>query len=220
MSLLVAIEGINGSGKSTQATLLEQYFKDQGNQTLLVREPGGSVLGEEVRKILRHGAMPIHPTTQVALFLAARCQLAQEVIKPAIEAGKVVLTDRWITSTLVYQGYAMAAMSADDIMQIAGLLFGDVHPDITFVLKVPVTETNDRLQKLKGDVPDRFEKKGLQFQQTLADGYSLVAKTYRDHIEVDGTGTTEQVQQRIREQLILRLKEQGNPHFISVPACS
>lgn len=194
--MFIAIEGINGSGKSTQTTLLEKYYQSN-SAVLVVREPGGSAIGEKIRELLRHGQEDIHVSAQIALFLAARAQLAHTVVIPALNEGKVVITDRWITSTLVYQGYAMGGMSCDDISTLASLLLDGLTPDVTVILNVPVEDALRRRALLPGDKPDRYEKKGDDFQTALAVGYRMIGANSHRHCLVDGTGSDLEVHERI-----------------------
>jgi len=175
--LFITFEGTEGSGKTTQIELLRQALVPRG--PVLVREPGGTELGERMREVLLFGGMDLHPEAEMYLFMAARSQLIHEVIEPSLAAGKIVIADRYHDSTLAYQGGGR------------GL---SVHwpppfprPDITFLVSVPV-EVGHTRQLLAGKRPDRVERESLDFHQRVSDEYHRLAAAAPDRFTVvDGT---------------------------------
>ena len=181
--LFVTFEGTEGSGKTTQIELLRQALVTRG--PVLVREPGGTELGERMRDVLLFGGMDLHPEAEMYLFMAARSQLIHEVIDPSLAAGKIVIADRYHDSTLAYQGGGR------------GLT---VHwppsfpkPDITFLVSVPV-EVGHTRQLLAGKRPDRVERESLDFHQRVSDEYHRLAAAEQERFTVvDGTQAPAQV---------------------------
>jgi dTMP kinase len=193
----IVLEGINGSGKSTQLELVgREFYRKTGQKPLLVREPGGSKLGEELRKILKHGNYTLHVSTQVALFMAARAELTHRVILPALKEGNVVLCDRWVDSTVAYQGFLVGGIAVVDIEMIASLLLKECQPDATFILDVPVENALKRRAVLK-DADDRWEREGVRAQTILAEAYRSISRVSPDRHLINGTGTPEEVSQQI-----------------------
>jgi dTMP kinase len=198
----IALEGINCVGKTTQLSLLETHYKNQGHEVLTVREPGGSEIGEHIRKLLREGHKtekePLHVYTQTALFLAARTQLAHTKVIPALEAGQVVLTDRWTASTLAYQGFTIpGGPPITDILHLTDILLTDLRPTVTIILDLPVEEAFKRT----GPEQDRWEREGVAFQNTLAMAYRTIAQQLPHHPRVDATGTKEEVHRRVLQAI-------------------
>ena len=132
--MFVTFEGIDGSGKSTQAVLLAEALRGEGREVVPTREPGGTSLGERVRALLLEGA--IAPWAEAALFAAARAQLVAEVIRPALARGAVVVCDRFLDSSLAYQGFARG-LGVDAVFELNRTVLGDLLPDRTFLLLVP-----------------------------------------------------------------------------------
>ena len=151
--LFITFEGGEACGKTTQVTKLKEYINSLPNrdQFLLVREPGGTLLGEEIRKhLLDYEANRPLPMTELMLFCAARHQIVEEMIKPALKEGKIVIADRFYDSTIAYQGEARGLMSTEEILKLTRLIIGDLKPDLTFYLKLSPEEAFKRKNK---DVP-------------------------------------------------------------------
>ncbi len=170
-----SLEGLDGSGKSTQLTLLESALRGEGHQTLSVREPGGTALSTRIREILlapEHGEMA--PMTELLLYSAARAQLVHEIISPSLRAGSVVLADRFGWSTLAYQGYGRGMDRAviDSLLQAA---CGDVWPLHSFLLDIPPSSMRDRLAA-EGRNLDRMENENLEFYGRVREGYLALAR--------------------------------------------
>jgi dTMP kinase len=183
--VFVSLEGIDGSGKSTQAKLLAEAL---GDETVLVREPGGTAAAERVRALLADGELELDPMAELLLFCAARADLVRRVIRPALEAGHDVVTDRFADSTAAYQGggRGLGIELAERLSEAAaeGLL-----PDLTLLLWIDPEQAEGRSG---GD--DRFEAAGLDFQRAVASAYEEIAVRHGDRVvKVDGTGSVEEV---------------------------
>jgi dTMP kinase len=189
--VFVTLEGIDRSGKTTQAALLADAL---GPQTIQLREPGGTPAGERIRELLKDPELELGPGAELLLFNAARAQLAGEVIGPARERGVDVVCDRYIDSTVAYQGVARG-LGIELVEQLNALVVGDCVPDLTVLLRVDPALAGDRA----GDASDRFEAEGLEFQRAVAAAYDELADRHPERIAViDGTGEVEAVAERIR----------------------
>lgn len=199
----ITLEGNEGVGKSTQAKLLVDKLSSLGHNALLVREPGGTEIGEEVRKILKTvRATPVHAETELFLFQACRAQLVREVIKPAIAAGKVVVADRFYDSTWVYQGWTrginLLSVEFTNRLATAG-----VGVDKTFLLAAPIHIAKMRMAAR--NTVDRFELEGESFFQKVEEGFLELAKNNPYRIEI--VDTTRRIDE-VHEDLVQRtLKE-------------
>lgn len=193
--LLITFEGLDGSGKTTQMDLLAAHLRDAGYDVLTTREPGGTELGEAVREVLLdpgHTAMTAR--AEALLYSAARAQLVETVIKPALDEGKVVLCDRYIDSSLAYQGYGRG-LQIEDVLTLNVWATDCLFPDLTIVLIVGEEERSNRASQ----APDRLEAAGLSFFQRAAEGYRRLAADHRHRIRlVDSAGTVAEAQTRVR----------------------
>jgi dTMP kinase len=188
-SFFLSFEGSEGSGKSTQIDLLAARLKTAGHAVVVTREPGGTPLGEEIRHLLKHspnGAAMV-PETELLLFAASRAQLVREVITPALLEGKIILCDRFLDSTTVYQGVARK-LSADPVAMINRFAVGEVLPNLTVVLDLPAEVGLARARSRTTDKPDRMEQEALDFYQRVREGYLALAKSSPDRfLVVDAT---------------------------------
>ncbi len=195
-ALFFVIEGVDGSGKSTQANLLAQWLRDSGRQVLLTREPGGTALAEYLRGMILDPVIQCSARAELLLLLAARAQHVAEVIAPAIADGVVVISDRFSLSSLAYQGYGrdlpLAEIRAVDAAARAG-----ITPFHTFVLDVPLTLALSRI----GERQDRFEGEGRAFLQRVIDGYHALALSEPDITLIDGTAQVDDVQRILRQRI-------------------
>jgi len=170
-SLFVVLEGGEGCGKSTQAKLLGRELVQRGIPSLLVHEPGGTPLGEELRKYLKDPRQKLlSPAAELSLIAAARAQLVAEVIKPALEAGKAVICDRFYPSTVAYQGYGRGIDLAL-IAQLNALVTQGLKPDLVVLLDLPAEEGLRR----RGGNDDRFESEPVEFHRRVHEGYHQIA---------------------------------------------
>lgn len=194
--MFISFEGIDGSGKSTQARRLADRLRDRGLEVLLTREPGGSPGAEEIRALLVQGGKDRwSPETELLLFNAARRDHVERSIRPALSRGAWVVTDRFADSSRIYQA---AARDGDRALVDAlhGLVIG-IEPDLTFVIDMDPREALAR-STLRGGTEDRFESLGLGFQQRLRDGFLALATEYPDRIRViDGRGPADEVGARV-----------------------
>lgn len=195
--MFIALEGIDGSGKTTQAARLAATL---GEQTLLVREPGGTTAGERIRKLLKDGEVMLDPMAELLLFLAARAQLVSEVIRPAIEAGRDVVCDRFGDSSIAYQGVARG-LGAERVEELCDLATGGLWPDLTLLLRLHPEVAAERIAA-EGRAPDRFEGEGMELQRLVAEGYEDVAGRYPDRVRVvDASGDPDQVHAAVIAEL-------------------
>jgi dTMP kinase len=186
---LISFEGSEGSGKSTQIALLAQHLQLLGREVLTTREPGGTEIGEQVRNIIVHNSKgdEMTPETELLLFAAARAQLVREVIMPALTSGRVVLSDRFLDSSTVYQGVARN-LAPGPVQQINQFAVGNVMPHLTIVLDVPTSTSLERIRRRASDLPDRMERENIEFYDKVREGYLLLAKSLPERVVViDGT---------------------------------
>ncbi|MDO5581458.1 MAG: dTMP kinase [Planctomycetia bacterium] len=171
--MFLSIDGGDGVGKSTQLALLKKYLENQGRSVVVCRDPGSSPLGESIREILlrARSSMSISDRSELFLFMAARAQLIEEVIRPALAEGKIVLVDRFLLSTVVYQGYA-AGLSPESIWKIGQFAVGSCFPDITFLLDLDPDQAMNRIQRPL----DRMELKGSEYHKRVRDGFRSAIK--------------------------------------------
>lgn len=184
----ITFEGPEGAGKSTHLKALSERLKACGIPVLTTREPGGTQLGELVRKILQFneaGEPPV-PTSELLLFLASRAQLVNNVILPALERGEWVLSDRFCDSTFAYQGYGRG-MNVAELRAINAFATQGLMPDLTLLLDIPQTESRQRVAERQGEV-DRFEQERDSFHLRLAEGFRELAAQEPDRIRrIDST---------------------------------
>ncbi len=197
--LLISFEGSEGSGKTTQIELLVPRLEKLGREVTVTREPGGSAIGEEIRHLLirSNGSEHLCPETELLLFAASRAQLVREVLVPNLAKGRIVLCDRFLDSTTVYQG-AARSLSPDPVNQINQFAVGDVLPDLTIVLDVPAEVSVQRVKHRATDLPDRIEQENIGFYRVVREGYLLLAKSmpHRFHV-IDGTKPTAAIEKEV-----------------------
>lgn len=180
--IFITFEGIDGSGKSSQARLLAEHLQAAGHGAMLTREPGGSEGAEEIRRLLVEGDPDRWSAmTEILLFTAARRDHLEKTIEPALSAGKIVVSDRFADSTRVYQGAARAALRGV-VDQLHEQMIG-VEPDLTFIIDMdPAAALSRGLARKSGE--DRFEELGLEFQEKLRTGFLALAKDFPDRCHV------------------------------------
>ncbi len=200
---LISFEGSEGSGKSTQISLLAAHLQKAGKEVVTTREPGGTEIGEQIRNIIVHNSKgdEMCPETELLLFTAARAQVVREIIVPALIAGQYVLTDRYLDSSTVYQGIARN-LAAGPVADINRFAVGNVMPDVTVIIDVPTEVSISRLKQRTTDLPDRMERENIDFYNKVREGYLLLAKNMPDRvILVDGTKSVAQVAKTIWEHI-------------------
>jgi len=196
--VFVSFEGVDGSGKTTQARLLHEHLAALGREVVATREPGGTALGEELRRLVLNGP-EISPWAEAALFAASRAEHAAEVIRPALARGADVVCDRFVDSSLAYQGIARG-LGLDAVLQLNMTVLEGLLPDRTFVVDVDAATAAGRRE----GAPDRIEQEGDTFQAQVGRAYAQLAERFPDRVElVDGTQPPEQIAAEVRARLVL-----------------
>jgi dTMP kinase len=193
LGVFVSIEGVDGSGKSTQARLLEQHLRGLGRDVVATREPGGTELGEAVRQLVLNGP-EMTDWAEAALFAAARAEHAAEVIRPALGRGADVVCDRFVDSSLAYQGIARG-LGLEPVLQLNLTVLEGLLPDRTFVLALDAGAAGARR---RGN-PDRIEREGDAFQARVGEAYQELAQRFAQRIELlDGSRPAEEIAAVVR----------------------
>jgi len=195
----IVIDGPDGAGKTTQAELLAEFLAESGLDICRIRDPGGTTIGDEIRTILldrRHGRMNVQ--CELMLYMASRAQLASEVIAPALADGKCVLGDRYVSSTIAYQGAGGADTEA--ITQAAAIAVGDTMPDLTVILDI---DPEIGLARAAGDgQADRIESKHIEYHRKVREIFLSQARSRPDRFAViSGDGSVDDIQQQLRDTL-------------------
>lgn len=187
--MFISLEGIDGSGKSTQAKLLAEAL---GAETLLIREPGGTEAAERIRELLADPSFELDTFAELLLFSAARADLVSRVIRPALEAGRTVVADRFADSSVAYQGGARE-LGTSHVLSLTDTVIDGLWPDLTLLLRV-----DPEVGLGRADGEDRFESEGLELQRAVAEAYDEIAQIASDRVVVvDAAGTVEEVHARV-----------------------
>ena len=195
----ISLEGVDGSGKSTQASMLADALRERGHDVVAVREPGGTALGEDIRDIVL-GPDAMSPWAEALLFAAARAQLVTDVLRPALEAGKWVVADRFLDSSLAYQGTARG-LGIDQVVQVNAPGIGDCMPDLTIILDIVPSSASDR-RAGRASV-DRIEGEGEALQEAVAGGYREVARLFPERVAlISAAGSLDEVHTRVLAAVI------------------
>jgi dTMP kinase len=203
--MFIVFEGIEGSGKSTQARLLAARLESLDMPVVLTREPGGTQVGEEIRRALLHGGDDVPARTELLLMLAARAAFVDGVVRPALERGAVVIADRYELSSIAYQGYGRG-LPLDEVRRANRFATGGLAPDLTFVLDVDLAESTARRHS-EGRSADRIERAGDEFHRTVAEAYRLLSTTEPGVAVVPGAGAPEEVHATVLHLLRGRFPE-------------
>ena len=206
-SLLISFEGIDGSGKSTQALLLKQKLEDAGYDVMLCREPGGTPLSESIRNLLLDPGLEIGPFSELLLFSAARAELVRTVIQPALEAGKMVILDRFYDSTVAYQGAGRQLADEEWLNDFNKRVTSGLQPDRTFLIRVSTETARERMQE---QPLDRMELTGREFFDRVVEAYDSIARNHSHRVvSLDGLLPIHEIHERIWEDVSGRLSELG-----------
>lgn len=205
--LFIVMEGPDGSGKTTQINLLKEYLEEAGYECLITREPGGTVIGEEIRQlILNPEHKEMSPVTEMLLYAASRAQLVHEVIGPALEEGKIVISDRFVDSSIVYQGIARKlGISTVSAVNAPGI--GIYRPDGIFFIDLSEAEGLRRKKEQKN--LDRMEQEGIDFHHVVSEGYRKVLSGRPEVMKIDGGRSIDTIQKKIRNHVDELLKKKN-----------
>jgi len=192
--MFYSFDGIDGSGKSTQVRLFAEGLREHGREVVVCRDPGSTPLGDELRKLLLHrDDLNIARRAEMLLYMAARAQLVEQVIRPALEAGKVVVSDRFLLANVVYQGHAGGLVPS--LWQVGRVATGGLEPDLTFVLDIDDARAAERLARPL----DRMERQGEAFRAALRAGYLAEAARHSQRmVVIDASGNVDEVQAEVR----------------------
>ncbi len=199
--MFITFEGIDFCGKSTQVKLLRDYLSEQKKEVYLIREPGGTEISEKIREILldkKNNAMVME--TEIFLFSASRAQLVREVIRPYLQKGYYVISDRFHDSSTAYQGFGRG-LSVDAIINIHNLAIGDTIPDITFFIDIPNEVALERKLNVAHSELDRIEVSDNSFYERVREGYLFLAKKEKRFRVIDGTQNINQINEQIINEI-------------------
>ena len=197
--LFIVLEGVEGAGKSTQARLLSQWFESLGLPHTLAREPGGTPVGEAIRRVvLDRGELTMPSETELFLILGARAAFVRDVVRPALNHGQIVLADRFDLSTFAYQGYGRG-LDLDQVKRANEMATGGLSPDLYLVLDLPAEVGLER--KGGSGAGDRIEREGVSFLSRVREGYRTLADTVPSARLIAAQGTSAEVHASIRGAL-------------------
>lgn len=197
--MFITFEGIDGSGKTTQINLLSARLRERGIDVLALREPGGNEISENIREVLLSSKNEIGVRAELLLFVAARAQLVEKVIRPALDAGKLVICDRYCDSSVAYQGFGRG-INIEDVHSCNKFATNNLVPNLTFFLDVPTTVGLGRTSSRGEKVLDRMESAGESFFDKARNGYLSIAESEPDRfIVLDGRATPEEIHEEIWE---------------------
>lgn len=208
--LFITFEGSEGCGKSTQVQRLAARLEREGHSFLLTREPGGTPIGEKIRDLLQFApeGFAMHPETELLLFEASRSQLVREVIKPALQKGRMVISDRFFDSTTVYQGVARK-LAPEIVGQLNGFAVSECMPDLTFVLELDLAAARARmLRRVRpvGEI-DRMEQQPREFYERVCAAYHELAKAEPARVRlIDGNRSIDEIESEIWEALRTKME--------------
>ena len=199
--MFFSFDGIDGTGKSTQLALLAAHLRRQGWDVVTCRDPGGTVLGERLRDILLHKSdLPLGRRAEMFLYMASRAQLVDEIIRPAVDAGKIVLADRFLLANVVYQGHA-GGLKVEQLWRVGDVAVDGLQPDVVFVLDMDVAAAVRRMNR----APDRMESQGTAFMERVWRGYRDEAARRPEIILVPADRDAETVHREICDIVASRL---------------
>ncbi len=178
--MFFSFDGVDGAGKSTQIGLLAEALRGQGRDVVTCRDPGGTPLGEKLRALLLdHHDVPVDQRTEMLLYMASRAQLVEEVIRPALDAGKVVISDRYLLASVAYQAHG-GGLDPDDVWRVGAVTIGGVAPNLVLLLDMPAGKAAARIQRS----PDRMESRGLAYLERVRQGFLTEASRFPHQVAV------------------------------------
>ena len=209
MSFFITIEGPDGSGKSTQARLLADHLKDKGYDVLFTREPGGTEIGDQIRRVIMSlDNKRMSPQAEFLLFSASRAQLVREVIQPKLAAGGVVVCDRYYDSSLAYQGYGHQ-LNLDQLRSVTEFVTGGLVPDLTLLLDLPSGVGLNR--RREAGLWNRLDDYDLAFHERVRAGYLRLAEAESQRwVVIDATRSKAEIQSDMQEPVLTRLESQAS----------
>ncbi|MEP0004920.1 MAG: dTMP kinase [Balneola sp.] len=196
--MLITFEGIDGSGKSTQISLLKDHLCKSGKEVQVLREPGGTDISELIRGMLLNPEIEIDPVTELLLFSSARSQLIAEKVKPLLAKGVVVILDRFYDSTTAYQGYGRKSIPIDQVHQINKIASHEIAPFVTFYLRLSLEESAKRTAHMQ---KDRMEQSGIEFFQNVIKGFDELSKSEERFVTIDASKNVDEVHDLILSKL-------------------
>ncbi len=198
--LFISLEGIDGVGKSTQSDLLEEFLRAAGREVVRTLEPGGTELGQEIRHLLLHRKGDVAPRAEALLYAADRAHHVATKIRPALERGEVVITDRYLDSSVAYQG-AGRALKADDVRAISMFAVEGLLPHLTILLDLEASAAAER-RNATGEAPDRLEREKIEFFETVRQAFLDMARVEPERwLVIDARQTVDEMQAQIRARV-------------------
>ena len=198
--LFISLEGIDGVGKSTQSDLLEEFLRSAGREVMRTFEPGGTELGQEIRHLLLHRKGDVAPRSEALLYAADRAQHVATKVRPALSRGAVVITDRYLDSSVAYQG-AGRALKAEDVRAISMFAVEGLLPDLTILLDLEASAAAAR-RNTTGEAPDRLEREKIEFFEAVRQAYLDMAAAEPDRwLVIDARQSVEAMQEQIRARV-------------------
>lgn len=196
-AMFITLDGIDGAGKSTQIALLCRWLQDHGQTVEAVRDPGSTEAGEAIRRLLLDSDLPMHRRAEALLYMAARCQLVEQRIRPALNAGRVVVSDRFLLANVVYQSVGTGEPLVR-LWRLGHIATGGLRPDVTLLLDLPADVALSRLQR----PADRMEARGVDYLRQVRDGFlQQLPRSSPCTAVIDATEPVEQMHQRIVQHI-------------------
>ena len=206
--LLISIEGLDGSGKTTQIEMLKKHLENLGEKVIVLREPGGTNIGEQIRTILLdHKNTEMNDVAEMFLYAASRAQLFSQIIKPNLESGIIVICDRFIDSSIVYQGYGRG-LDVDDVIKANLTAIQNRLPDITLFIDINAMTSLER--RMNASKADRLEREAIQFHERVYEGYIKLSKIFKDRIIIiNGEGKIKDISNQMIKEVDNLLKRRN-----------
>lgn len=205
--VLIAIEGLDGSGKSTLSKKLHAALSAEALPVILTKEPGGTPLGQKLRGILQEKTVPVCPTAEYLLFATDRAQHFEELIIPALKNNQIIISDRMADSSLAYQGFGRR-LDLNKLRQINAWVMNFIKPDITIYLEIPVQTAIERV-RIRNEKLTSFEKENIEFMERIINGFSIIFKNRPDVLCLDGTQSQDAIAQQAIEKVTNWLHEKN-----------